>query len=146
MEIVKSHKKISRKAMKADLESIVNDSLEMIDFCLTPPRNFKIILALAHSQINDIDPLRFFVTFEKEIIINPVINRHTNHTIDSLEGCVTFPENENKIVQRYNKCEVTYHTYNKENKIIKKEESLSGQRSKMFQHEIDHLNGIYIYN
>ena len=132
--------------MKNDLEIVVSDSLEMIEFCLNPSRYFKKILALAHSQINDIDPLRFFVTSEKEIIINPIVIRHTNHTVDSLEGCVTFLENNNIIVQRYNKCEMTYYTYNNENKIIKKEESLSGQRAKMFQHEVDHLNGIYIYN
>ena len=145
MEIVKPHKKISKEVSRKDLQKVLIDSLSMIDYCSNPSENFKVILALAHCQIDEKDPLRFFVTREKEIIINPIIINHTNSIVDSVEGCVTFPEKSNIIVQRYNKCQVKYYIFDEEKVLMEIEEKLSGRRAKMFQHEIDHLNGIYIY-
>jgi len=144
--IVEPHKLISKEVRKDDVAKVTTEYFTMLRYCKYPPKQFKIILAIAHPQIVDKNPLRFFITAEEELIINPTITRHTRHTVDSLEGCLSFPNNENIIVQRYNKCEVVYYQTDEDNNLIKKEESLSGQRAKMFQHEIDHLDGIYIYD
>jgi len=144
--IVKPHKLISSDVMEEDISGVATEYFAMLNYCLHPQKQYKIILAVAHPQTIDKNPLRFFVTVEKELIINPVITRHTRHTVDSLEGCLSFPNNTNITVQRYNKCEVEYCLIDEDNNLIKKEESLSGQRAKMFQHEIDHLDGIYIYD
>ena len=112
--------------------------------CFTPVGIKGGGLAVAHPQITDNDPLRFFVMKTGEIIVNPVITRHTRHTVDSKEGCLTFPDEHDVIVQRYNKCEVEYEDINNLGEKIK--ESLSGIKSKIFQHEIDHFDCKYIYN
>ncbi len=146
MEIVKPNKKISREATENDIKRIVQNFLEMVEFCLSPPKDFRAVLALAHCQITEDDPLRFFVTNEKEVIVNPEMVNHTRHTVDSLEGCVSYPKNDNITVQRYNKCEMKYYIIDEHSELVEKTESANGQRAKMFQHELDHFNGIYIYD
>ena len=56
---------------------------------------------------------------------------------DGEEGCLSIPE-VRIIAERFNKIKVRY--YNFEGKKIKK--PLSGFLSRLFQHELDHLNGI----
>ena len=146
MEIVKPHKKISKPVKEKHLEKIIEISFEMIKFCQNPKGNFREILSLTHPQIEEKRPLRFFVTSEGEIVINPKVINHTKHTVDSLEGCVTFPDELSITVQRWNKCVVELQTLDKNNKLTAYlTQDISGQRAKMFQHEIDHLDAIYIY-
>lgn len=146
MEIIKSHKKISKPVKKRHLKKIIGISFEMIAFCQNPKGNFREILAMAHSQIEKRKPLRFFVTSEGKIVINPKIINHTKHTVDSLEGCVTFPDELSITVQRWNKCVVEFQTLDKNNKLTAYlTQDISGQRAKMFQHCIDILDAIYIY-
>ena len=129
-----------------DIERLIEDAHTMYNICNSKVGIYKGFLAIAHPQITDEKPLRFFVTREKEIIVNPEITRHTETTIDSEEGCATFPNKIPVIVQRHNKCEVRYQTLTNDSKLSEfKEESLSSLRSKMFQHEIDHLDATYIF-
>ena len=144
INIIDPHKNVSREVKEADIQRVEKIALEMIEFCKNPQGNFREILALAHQQVEKKDPLRFFVTEFNEIIINPVITRHTEVTIDSKEGCVSFPNESMITVQRWNKCEVKYQKI-ENSKLISCEEKLNGQRAKMFQHEIDHLDAKYIY-
>lgn len=143
--IIKPHNTKSREVKDEDMERVLADAKLMIDYCQNPPKEFKVIVALGHSQITKKDPLKFFVTSEGKIIINPVILLHTRHTVDSLEGCVTFPNKPNITVQRYNKCEVEYFIVNKDKEIEKVTEKLNGLDARMFQHEIDHFEAKYIY-
>lgn len=145
-KLIKPHKTISRKVREADLPRVIEDAKILYNLCYTQCGVHQGALAVAHSQITNKDPLRFFVTRYKEIIINPEIVKHTNALVDSKEGCVTFHEYKPTIVQRWNKCEVTYEIIVSDNKLELCQEKLEGRRSKMFQHEKNHFDAIYIYN
>ena len=72
-----------------------------------------------------------------EIYINPQIDSFDQSSIqEEVEGCLSFPGLSMKI-QRYDKIRVRY--YNRSGKCIKR--SMKGFMSKLFQHELDHLNG-----
>lgn len=143
---VKPHSKISREVNNDDIQLVKNDSDIMFRLCHTKHGIYAGGLAVAHQQIEDNDPLRFFVLADGEIIINPRITRHTNHTVDSEEGCLSFENNKQIIVQRWNKCEVEYQKINKDGLLSDFIlESLSGKRAKIFQHEIDHFDCKYIF-
>jgi peptide deformylase len=144
---VKPHKKISRIVEESDLKTILKDGHIMYNLCYTQCGKYGGAKAIAHCQINDKDPLRFFITKDEKIVINPVITRHTRHTVDSLEGCLSYPDREMIVVQRWNKCEVKYLTLDDDGKkMIEVEESLSGTDAKVFQHELDHADGTTIYD
>ena len=73
-----------------------------------------------------------------EIYINPQIDLVDEKSVQvGSEGCLSIPEVE-LIVQRYDKIKVRY--YNQNGEKIKK--TLSGFMSRLFQHELDHLNGV----
>ena len=73
-----------------------------------------------------------------EFYINPTIEFESKKsTQEEVEGCLSIPMLSLRI-KRFNKIKIRY--YNKEGKVIKK--SLKGFMSKLFQHEVDHLNGI----
>lgn len=145
---VKPHTKVARDVTKEDIVAVMQDAHILYNLCYSQHGYHPGAYAVAHPQINDKDPLRFFVTRDKEIIINPVIIRHTNHTIDSEEGCLSFPYKGTAVVQRWNKCEVECQTLDAEGedlteKVVLK---LSGLMSKIFQHEIDHFDGKMIFD
>jgi len=144
--LIDAHGKISKKIENEDIEKVIKDAHIMYNICHSTFGFHRGFLAIAHPQIEKKSPLRFFITEDNEIIINPVIIRHTKTTIDSEEGCATFLDRNPIIVQRYNKCEVKYQTLI-DNKLSEfKLEELSSLRARVFQHEIDHLDAIYIYD
>ena len=150
--IVKPHIKKSRKVEEKDIETIIKDSILLHKLCVgTSDKNIW-AFAMHHSQINDKDPLSFFITIDRQIIINPVIIRHSNYTKDSKEACMSFVGMEPTIVQRWQKCEVEYQSImvdpdNKDKFKLSSviEESISGHRAEVFQHEIDHGDAKFIY-
>ena len=145
MQIVYPHTKVSREVTAFDLPRVIKEAEGMINFCLKPKGNVTQIFALAHPQIDDQDPLAFFVTNTKKIVVNPVIINHTNATVDSVEGCVTFPEEAPITVQRHHKCVVKYQLIQEGDLTDFIEEDVKGQTAKVFQHEIDHIFATYIY-
>jgi len=73
-----------------------------------------------------------------EFYINPQIDHSTNKSIqEGEEGCLSIPE-VRLITERFDKIKVRY--FNAEGKKIVK--PLNGFLSRLFQHELDHLNGI----
>ena len=73
-----------------------------------------------------------------EFYINPQIDHSTNKSMqEGEEGCLSIPEIR-IISERFDKIKVRY--FDAEGKKIKK--PLSGFMSRMFQHELDHLNGV----
>lgn len=145
-KLVKPHNKISREVTEADIPRLIEDAKILFNLCYTQCGPYPGAYAVHDSQINDTDPLNFFVTASQEIIINPVITRHVNTLTDSKEGCLSFHDKPEKIVSRFHKIEVDCRTLNKEEKlseVIKLK--LSGKDSKVFQHEIQHGLGEYIY-
>ena len=72
-----------------------------------------------------------------EIYINPRIDKtNKKSTQQGSEGCLSIP-GISLIIERYDEIDVRY--YNKEGRKQKK--SLAGFLSRLFQHELDHLNG-----
>ena len=73
-----------------------------------------------------------------EFYINPRIDYTSKKSIqEGEEGCLSIPE-VRIITERFDKIKVRY--YNQKGEKIKK--PLSGFLSRVFQHEIDHLNGV----
>lgn len=150
--VVKPHLKKSRGVKDEDINTVVKDSKILYELCFTSSGLFNGAFAMHHSQINDKDPLDFFVTADRKIVVNPVVLKHSNYTTDSKEGCMSFPDKPQRIVPRWHKMEVEYQTImvDPENKdgfklSSKIQESLAGKDSFVWQHEIDHSKGIFIY-
>jgi hypothetical protein len=152
LKLIPPHSVISRKVEEKDLERVIEDSVILYNLCHTKSEFYNGAYATSHPQIIKDDPLCFFVTQDRQIIINPVITRHSNYFKDSREACMTFLTEKPIMVPRWQKCEVTYQTIMVDPKDKEKfklteiiEESLSGHRAAEFQHEIDHQNCLYIY-
>lgn len=145
--LIKPHIKKSRSVEDKDMETIIKDAHILYNLCHSKVGIYLGAEAMAHPQINEKDPLRFFVTKDKRIIINPIIARHTRHTVPFREGCISYPDKHPIDVQRWNKCEVEYQEIDGETKkLLKIKKNLKGRESKIFQHEIDHFDAKYIYN
>lgn len=149
MKYVLPHKKISRAVTQEDTDRMISDAIAMQEMCSNPPKYHSKAFAVAHSQFDDKDPLRFFVTREGEIIINPVILSHDHRPVIRKEACTTFgisiPPTD---VARVRKLVVEYFVIEDEvmKTWIKKKHTVNGQKAQIFQHEIDHMNAKYIYD
>ena len=151
--LVPPHSKKSRQVTDKDIKRVIEESKILHELCFLPTGKYNGAYAMHHSQIDDKDPLSLFVTADHKIIINPVITRHSGYTVDSKEGCVTYPDNEQITVQRWHKMELDFVTI-----MIDPEDStkfklssimhgsLSGHEAFCFQHEIDHGDSKYIYS
>lgn len=76
-------------------------------------------------------------TKEAIVMINPVIVSHSFFKTNSDEGCLSVPHLFG-IVKRYKKVTVRYYDRHGAKQLIK----ASGLQSFVFQHEIDHIDGI----
>ncbi len=106
-------------------------------------------IGLAAPQINHSlqlavivpDPTRFQDFKEKKeeaiVIINPKIEKHSLRKESQEEGCLSVPKYFGP-VKRWKNVTVSFHDRNGIKQIMKS----SGLLAKVFQHEIDHLNGI----
>ncbi|QJC30860.1 peptide deformylase [Enterobacteriaceae endosymbiont of Macroplea appendiculata] len=71
------------------------------------------------------------------VCINPTIISHSNEQMNSLEGCLSIPQERHNIL-RYKTIQMKFTTLTHKTMIIKAQHILSS----CIQHEIDHLNGI----
>lgn len=147
MKIVDAHRVISRECTDFEAKRIAREAFLMKDFF------GEYTVALAHPQVDDREPLRFFVLrhflldeARSTVIVNPRITRHSGYTVDSLEGCHTWPGRPHKVVQRWRKCEVQYQVLDGNKLSEIREEALVGFKAFVFQHELDHLDGKYCYD
>ena len=147
------HNLKSRWVTTSDLPMVLADGLDMVAMCNLPRGKYGGGAAIAHSQIEDKDPLRFFVLSNGTVIVNPIIINHTKSIIERVEGCLSFPNDDmKKNIPRYNKITVTYQTLVRVNEksepILSKPitEGMGSGIAHVFQHEVSHLNGISIYD
>src|ERR1700716_3680186 len=77
------------------------------------------------------------VPLEPTVIINPRILTHSRELLNDWEGCLSFP-NARGLVPRYRTIQVSYldRFGDKQVKIFQ------GFQARVFQHEIDHLDGL----
>jgi peptide deformylase len=74
-----------------------------------------------------------------EVIINPVIKSKSQEKYKFEEGCLSLPRQQFDI-DRHTEIVVEY----KDIKFNEHKETMQNYRARVFQHEIDHLNGICI--
>jgi peptide deformylase len=72
-----------------------------------------------------------------DVIINPTILSYSDSVAKVTEGCLSIPDMRAEVIRPYS-ITVEYQ----DTTGIKKLESVSGYTARIFQHEIDHLNGI----
>lgn len=160
---VPAHKIKARWVTEEDIPRLIEEANVMAEMCLVGRGAYNMASGLAHTQICDEDPLRFFVRLQEdtgrsEILINPVIINTGGDIVMQDEGCLTFPEEPLKMIGRFEKITVEYQTLaqkrNKEtNEPIgelflteRTKQYLHGHIARIFQHEVSHLNGKYIYD
>ncbi len=150
--IVAPHDKVSRLVTDADIERVVKEAQVLHAICFEQNGLYKGAYAMHHSQIDSEDPMKLFVTWDRSIVINPTIIRHSNYTKDSKEACMSFPMDPEIIVPRYQKIEVEFVTVmsdpDNEGKFKLSSPqtlSLTGPQAFIYQHEIDHGEGKLIY-
>lgn len=74
------------------------------------------------------------------VIINPEIITVSKEKLNDWEGCLSFP-NVRGLTLRHKNITVKYHDQSGKKHVVK----LSGFQARVFQHEIDHLNGtVYV--
>lgn len=150
--LVPKHDKKSREVTEKDVDKVIEEAKVLYGLCFSANGLYKGAYAMAHPQIENKDPLRLFVTADRRIVINPVIIKHSNYTVDSQEACMTFPDMGLITVPRWQKCEVEFVTImvdpddkDKFKLSSVQHDSLSGFNSFVWQHESDHLEAKYIY-
>jgi len=160
--IISSHRVKSREVTEKDLPRIIADSKKMMPFLHEGIGVWRSGIAIAHSQITKEDPMRFFVLRDGRIIVNPEIIRHTKNAQLKDDACLTFHGIKNPIsgmwevthpvvkVPRWTKIDCRFgivrDAESEKPYIDYLEESLTGKNAQVFQHEIDHMNAVYIYD
>lgn len=143
------HKKISRPVTEADMVRVLQEAEIMQELCEKKHGVHRGAYAIAHPQINDSDPLRFFVfrtdlSPRNTIICNPAIVHSSFLEELKTEGCMSFPDEQPTAVARAHKVDVTYQVF-ANGELVHKFATYANLKAQIFQHEIDHLNGKYIF-
>jgi len=97
-------------------------------------------IGLASPQIGELIRLLVMKTDATKIAIiafNPSIISHSDNMVESVEGCLSFPD-VTSVVQRYTWIRAVYTDQFGNLHSVR----LSGLDSICFQHELDHLNGV----
>lgn len=76
--------------------------------------------------------------FPFEVYLNPIITEYSEQKQTYREGCLSIPNRTDSLNNRSFSINIEYDTINTEHKI----ETIAGFTAVIFQHEIDHLNGI----
>ncbi len=142
IKMVKPHRLLSRPVTIADKDRVTETASAMRKWM-----NERACVGLAHPQADDSDPLAFFIVKAEPhvIFLNPKIVSHSPMTIKSLEGCMSYPGREHEYHDRYKSITVEYDVFFNGG-FAKKRKILMGFPAVVYQHEIDHLNGIYCYD
>ena len=94
---------------------------------------YRLFIIASHSS----DRYPHAPNMEPTAMINPRILSHSNEVVRDWEGCLSVPDTRG-LVPRYQQIEVEYTTQQGEIK----QEILTDFVARIFQHELDHLNGI----
>lgn len=148
---VEPHKVVSRDVEEKDIPKVLEDGEKLWKLAHTPVGIFPAGFAMAHPQINKDDPMRFYATYDGDIVVNPVITRHSNSEVYDLEGCMSFPNNMPVRKSRWYKIEMEYTELEEQEDgsfkfSDRKKASLKGREARIVQHEIGHFSCEYLYN
>jgi len=98
---------------------------------------------IAAPQVGILKRIAWVQRFDKpdfpfEVILNPVIKQYTVKKQECREGCLSIPDRRDTLNSRAYAILVEYDTMDAEHKV----EMVEDFTAVIFQHEIDHLNGI----
>ena len=142
LEFVPAHRKVSRKVGLSDYKRVVEEGRMMGELMYFDPTRHCV--GIAHPQVDDKDPLAFFIT-QEILVINPKIIMRSTSKHKSDEGCMTFPGRPHLKKSRFDRVLVEYETI--EFGVHQKYRRwVSGHEADIFQHEVDHLLGKYCYD
>ncbi len=143
IKIVEPHRKVSRPVTLADYDRVMEAEKAMREWMVAKYS----CVGLAHPQIDDEDPLAFFITLQEpfKVICNPKVVVYSSVKTQSKEGCMTFPDKEHIWHDRHVAITVEYEVF-KGKKLVKKRKQINGFLAVVYQHEIDHLNAKYCYD
>lgn len=140
--------KLSKKCTPDDIEKVVKPMMgKMAELCNEPLGNHTSgALALAHCQVDQENPLRFFVLRGGVAIVNPHINERIGKEKGFYEGCMSFAHKLRRLTRRYRKVKVSYTEILPTGEITERKEiTVDGELAIIFQHEIGHMDGRHIY-
>lgn len=131
---------------ETELVSKIEDIKSAIDNLTNTIKDTPTSVGMAGPQLDISLPL-FVMKYKGEIIncINPVIESQSNTGIRSEEGCLSFPGYFCNIT-RMNDIKTSYHKINKDGELKKDSKTFRGHEACIFQHELDHLFGITIFD
>jgi peptide deformylase len=145
-------KKLSRWVTQADVARVVKEGQELLMLCRVGRPPYKSGFAVAHSQIEENEPLRFFVMANGLIVCNALIINHTKIPVLKKEGCLSVVDKpERTMVPRFNKIVAKYQPLvsgGGELPVLGPvvTENMSSLPAECFCHELDHMNGHTIYD
>lgn len=149
LDIVTLPEKILREkarpvtAFDAELQQLVDDMIETMRMApgvgLAAPQIGRSLQLAVIETLADVDEDGNEIedTRELYVIANPQIVWTSNSLVDGIEGCLSIPGYVGE-VERHE--EIRVRAQDRHGKKIKLR--LSGWSARIFQHEIDHLNGI----
>lgn len=119
---------------------------EMIKFSVS-----KGGIGLSAPQVGVYKKMFVWMVNEREfqVVFNPIYFKDGSKKIRTIEGCLSYPEQE-FFMERYKHVRAVFYTpfmvYNpaEEVRLKKITKKLSGEKSIIFQHETQHLSGITI--
>lgn len=169
MEIVKNHF-LPGKPVESfgEIKDVAFQMVELLNGGLMSEGLIVAGHGLAHNQVEDTQPLSFFVLSDKSLreqkwpsqfILNPqileperTINIGTEDKPDVRsniktysEGCFSFPHKAPKNMERYFQIKVKYQIPVNDKKLKDVTEVLEGLKAHIFQHEWSHCIGENIY-
>lgn len=100
-------------------------------------------VGIAAPQVGILKNIIWVQRFDKEnhpfeVYFNPKIINYSNEKQTVREGCLSIPNRSDTLSSRSQTIKITYDTPKAEHRT----ESIEGFTAVIFQHEIDHLNGI----
>ena len=125
----------------ADLSEILEKSENGAGLSANQIGSKKRFFGLKNGQTKKVDIFvnpRIIQTFREKTY--PMIKMDDGKEDDFLEGCLSFPDYFGQ-VKRYLKIEAEWEQI-EDNKLVKKTKTMTGFEAIVFQHELDHLDGI----
>ena len=75
---------------------------------------------------------------------NPTFFKKEKKFINTVEGCLSYPDEEYFIEKRHKYIQAVYYAVSQTGKLIKVARAMRPDESIVYQHEVDHINGITI--
>lgn len=146
--IVTPHSKVSLAVEKLDINDVRDDAVNMHKIMMGLQKAGMNSFALSHTQIESERPLRFFCMNPNVegwngplVILNPSYVG-IGQKKASIESCLSYPSHRPMSVYRFDKIHATFF----DEHFVRINANLSGILAHIFQHEIDHMDGVSIYS